>query len=118
MAISDSEIYFERIDEALHMLSYKIDHTARLLQGSEYEPLTPHGTTTTTSSSTTTGSTKALTQGALNRLAHSHKRSQSVVQRMKPKFNDRGEVEGICSALEATTQHILGKLVTIIIPYF
>ena len=35
MPVSQSEQAFERIDEALHMLDYRIDHAVRLLQGSE-----------------------------------------------------------------------------------
>lgn len=35
MPVSQSEQAFECIDEALHMLDYKIDHAVRLLQGSE-----------------------------------------------------------------------------------
>ena len=35
MPISESELTFEVLDENIHMLVYRIDHTVRILQGSE-----------------------------------------------------------------------------------
>lgn len=85
VAIADSEQMFENIDEALHMLSYKIDHTARLLQGSEYEP----GTTSK--------------ESGLTRM-----RSRPTSQQIRPRFDDGQEVERVCATLESATMHILG----------
>lgn len=90
LPLSVSEEAFERIDEALHMLDYKIDHAMRLLQGSEFAD--------------------HLLQSSSykNRTTQKNENYPSIMMRMQPRFEDRHEVEKICATLDESVQHILG----------
>ena len=42
MSVEETEQLAEAIDESIHLLQYKIDHSRRLLQGSEINGQSPH----------------------------------------------------------------------------